>query len=108
MLHKKCPHCSCLQPNGTFADLFRKLDFLKNEPQAKEKKAKTENESQSVSKKGNSQTRKIINSCVFTARKSLKQTKKDAHIIRCSLVTLIQKETNVESFEGTYYISREI
>ena len=38
MLHKKCPHCSCLQPNGTFADLFRKLDFLKNEPQAKEKK----------------------------------------------------------------------
>ena len=72
------------------------------------KKAKTENESQSVSKKGNSQTRKIINSCLlFTARKSLKQTKKDAHI-RCSLVTLIQKETNVESFEGTYYISREI
>ena len=80
---------------------------MKNEPQAKEKKAKTENESQSVSKKGNSQTRKIINSCLFTARKSLKQTKKDAHI-RCSLVTLIQKETNVESFEGTYYISREI
>jgi hypothetical protein len=56
------------------------------------KKAKTENESQSVSKKGNSQTRKIINSCLFTARKSLKQTKKDAHI-RCSLVTLIQEET---------------
>ena len=56
------------------------------------KKAKTENESQSVSKKGNSQTRNIINSCLlFTARKSLKQTKKDAHI-RCSLVTLIRKK----------------
>ena len=37
---KKCPHCSCLQPNGTFLDLFRKLDFLRNEPQAKEKKAR--------------------------------------------------------------------
>ena len=57
------------------------------------KKAKTENESQSVSKKGNSQTRKIINSCLFTARKSLKQTKKkDAHI-RCFLVTLVKAET---------------
>ena len=37
---EKCPHCSCLQPNGTFLDLFRKLDFLRNEPQAKEKKAR--------------------------------------------------------------------
>ena len=81
MLHKKCPHCSCLQPNGTFADLFRKLDFLKNEPQAKEKKPRLKMKVSPLVKKGNSQTRKIINSCLFTARKSLKQTKKKMLIL---------------------------
>ena len=79
MLHKKCPHCSCLQPNGTFADLFRKLDFLKNEPQAKEKKAKTENESQSVSKKRKQSDKKDHQFLPVYGKEIIKTNKK-----RCS------------------------
>ena len=79
---KKCPHCSCLQPNGTFLDLFRKLDFLRNEPQAKEKKSKTENESQSE-KNRHTHTRNIINFCLFTERKSLKSRKKLPTLDEC-------------------------
>ena len=69
---KKCPHCSCLQPNGTFLDLFRKLDFLRNEPLPKVKN-KTESEPQSLlSKKADRQeTSSIL--AMFTARKSLKK-----------------------------------
>ena len=74
----------------------------------KRKKAKTENESQSVSKKRKQSDKKDHQFLPVYGKEIIKTNKKkDAHI-RCSLVTLIQKETNVESFEGTYYISREI